>query len=94
MSDKCSKVKICGSENENGCGTVQPVKYIREGLAVIYAEWKDKTRQQLNPEFIQKIFQRITDEECEAIGLSPNWCRPEWLICEVLQCLHQQFVHL
>ena len=84
MSDKCSKVKICGSENENGCGTVQPVKYIREGLAVIYAEWKDKTRQQLNPEFIQKIFQRITDEECEAIGLSPNWCRPEWLICEVL----------
>ena len=42
MSDKCSKVKICGSENENGCGTVQPVKYIGEGLAVIYAEWKDK----------------------------------------------------
>jgi DNA-directed RNA polymerase II subunit RPB1 len=85
MTDKCSKIKICGTDCENGCGAVQPNKYVKEGLAVIYADWKDKeSRQNLNPEFIQKIFQRISDEECESIGLSPNWCRPEWLICEVL----------
>ena len=85
MTDKCSKIKICGTDCENGCGAVQPSKYVKEGLAIIYAEWKDKeSRQILTAEFIQKIFQRITNEECEALGLSPNWCRPEWLICEVL----------
>ena len=85
MTEKCSKIKICGTDCENGCGAVQPSKYVKEGLAVIYAEWKDKeSRQMLNSEFIQKIFQRISDEECVSIGLSPNWCRPEWLICEVL----------
>jgi DNA-directed RNA polymerase II subunit RPB1 len=85
MTEKCSKIKICGTDCENGCGAVQPNKYVKEGLSIIYAEWKDKeSRQILTAEFIQKIFQRITDEECESIGLSPNWCRPEWLICEVL----------
>ena len=84
ITERCSKIKICGTDCENGCGAVQPNKYVKEGLAVIYAEWKDKeSRQNLNAEFIQKIFQRISDEECESMGLSPNWCRPEWLICEV-----------
>ena len=42
--DKCSKVKICGSETEDGCGAVQPSKIMKEtnSLAKIYAEWKDK----------------------------------------------------
>jgi DNA-directed RNA polymerase II subunit RPB1 len=93
LTDKCSKIKICGTDCENGCGALQPNKYIKDGLALIYAEWKDKSldnvskennRQLLNAEFIQKIFKRISNEECEAIGLSGNWCRPEWLICEVL----------
>ena len=93
FTEKCFKIKICGTDCENGCGALQPNKYIKEGLSQIYAEWKDKSldniskennKQLLNAEFIQKIFKRITNEECEAIGLSPNWCRPEWLICEVL----------
>ena len=85
MTEKCSKIKICGTDCDNGCGAVQPSKYVKEGLSIIYAEWKDKeSRQILTAEFIQKIFQRISNEECEALGLSPNWCRPEWLICEVL----------
>ena len=88
--EKCSKVKICGTECENGCGALQPSKYFKEGLSKIYAEWKssekDKSdnKQQLTAEFIQKIFRRISDEDCEIMGLSQNWCRPEWLICEVL----------
>jgi len=91
--DKCSKVKICGTSCENGCGALQPSKYIKDGLSKIYAEWKDKSlddtiendnKQLLTAEFIQKIFRRITNEDCEAIGLSSKWCRPDWLICSIL----------
>ena len=88
--DKCSKVKICGTECENGCGAQQPSKFSKDGLSKIYAEWKDSdkdkgdNKQLLTAEFIQKIFRRISDADCEIMGLSPNWCRPEWLLCEVL----------
>ena len=41
MTETCSKIKICGSESENGCGAIQPAKYIKDGLCKIYAEWKD-----------------------------------------------------
>ena len=90
--EKCSKVKICGVDNDNGCGGLQPTKYTKDGLSKIYAEWKDKSledsvennKQLLTAEFIQKIFRRITDNDCEIIGLSAKWCRPEWLICSVL----------
>ena len=91
--EKCSKVKICGTNCENGCGALQPTKYIKDGLSKIYAEWKDKSldddiendnKQLLTAEFIQKIFRRISDEDCEAIGLSSKWCRPDWLICSIL----------
>ena len=34
-----SKITRCGEENENGCGTKQPSKIYKEGLATIYAEW-------------------------------------------------------
>ena len=95
--DRCCKtsgVKICGVESDDGCGAVQPHKYVKKSadLARIYAEWKDKSLegiegdniQQLTAEFIQKMFRRISDEDCEAIGLSSKWCRPDWLICSVL----------
>ena len=61
--EKCSKVKICGTNCENGCGALQPTKYIKDGLSKIYAEWKDKSldddiendnKQLLTAEFIQK----------------------------------------
>ena len=92
--DKCSKVKICGSENgEQGCGAMAPTSIKKEGLAKLYAEWKEKSldsltdvekKQQLSPEFILKKFRHISDKDCEAMGFSPKWCRPEWLICTVL----------
>jgi DNA-directed RNA polymerase II subunit RPB1 len=93
--DRCSKqsgMKICGVDCEDGCGAVQPSKYVKKDLSKIYAEWKDKSLegieadniQILTAEFIQKIFRRISDEDCEAIGLSSKWCRPDWLICSVL----------
>jgi DNA-directed RNA polymerase II subunit RPB1 len=93
--DKCSKVKICGSETEDGCGALQPTKIMKEtnSLSKIYAEWrekKDKTseeladeekKQLLTAEFILKVFRRISDEDCEIMGFSRNWCRPDWMIC-------------
>ena len=91
--DKCSKIKVCGENNEDGgCGALQPNKYVKEGLSKIYAEWKDKDqdledsekRQLLTAELILKLFKRITDSDCEALGLSNKWCRPDWLICTVL----------
>ena len=41
--EKCNnnKIKICGTDCENGCGAMQPNKYIKEGLSKIYAEWKN-----------------------------------------------------
>ena len=90
--DKCSKVSICGTHNNCGCGALQPTKYTKDGLAKIYAEWKDKSleldsdenKQLLTPEFLLKIFKRLTDADCDSIGLSSKWCRPDWLICTVL----------
>ena len=92
ITDFCSKVKICGSRNDGGCGAVQPNKYVKEGLANIYADWKEKNleeadgdkRQTLSAEYIHKIFKRISDEDVEIMGLSRNWCRPDWLIATIL----------
>ena len=91
--DKCSKIKTCGESNvDGGCGAIQPSKYVKEGLAKIYAEWKEKEqplsddekRQLMTAEIVLKLFKRITDEDCEALGLSTSWCKPSWLICTVL----------
>ena len=90
--EKCSKIKICGADCENGCGAVQPSKFTKEGLAKIYAEWKDKeiidksqtNKQLLTAEFILKIFRRISDTDCNYLGLNPKWCRPERFICTIM----------
>jgi DNA-directed RNA polymerase II subunit RPB1 len=91
--EKCSKIKVCGENNhEGGCGAIQPNKYVKEGLSKIYAEWKEKEqpladdekRQLLTAEIVLKLFKRITETDCEALGLSTKWCKPSWLICTVL----------
>ena len=38
----------------------------------------------LTPEIVLKIFRRISDEDCEVMGFSRKWCRPDWLICTML----------
>ena len=76
---------MCGeNNNDGGCGAIQPNKYVKEGLAKIYAEWKEKEqpladdekRQLLTAEIVLKLFKRITDTDCEALGLSFQWCKP------------------
>ena len=87
-----SKVKRCGEENDDGCGTRQPDKIYKEGLATIYAEWKpDKDegseislKKKLTPEIVLKIFNRMTDDDIDYMGFNHVWSHPSWMICQVL----------
>ena len=88
-----SKIKRCGDETTDGCGTKQPSKIYKEGLANVFAEWQntekiegveDKIRIKLTPESILKIFRRISDEDVNFMGFNSTWSRPEWFICQVL----------
>lgn len=85
------KIKKCGQECENGCGAIQPDKITKDGVAKIYAEWKNvegleegANKQHFSAEKILKIFKRISDEDCEILGFSRLWGRPDWMICQVL----------
>ena len=92
-----SKVVRCGDETCDGCGTKQPRKITKEGLATLIAEWdniegiensegnkKDKLTMRLTPEIVLKIFRRISDEDVSFMGFSALWSRPDWMICQVL----------
>jgi len=87
-----SKMKRCGEDTEDGCGCLQPNKIRKEGLATIYAEWKnDAATEQsqnivikLTPEMVLKIFKRISDEDVSFMGFSPVWSRPDWMVCQVM----------
>ena len=87
-----SKIKRCGEDNLNGCGSKQPNKIKKEGFATLIAEWNnledkensEKTTLTLTPELVLKLFRRITDDDIVTMGFSPIWSRPEWMICQVL----------
>ena len=89
-----SKVQRCGECTENGCGCLQPSKIKKEGLATIYAEWEnidgiedtDKLIIQLTPEIILKLFQRISNDDINFMGLDSVFSRPESMICQVFAC--------
>jgi len=38
----------------------------------------------LTPEVILKIFRRISDQDVSFMGFSPQFSRPDWMICQVL----------
>ena len=84
-----SKIKQCGEDTEDGCGTLQPNKIRKENLATIFAEWKTESDDgdmiiRLTPEMVLKIFKRISDEDVSFMGFSPLWSRPDWIICQVM----------
>mgnify|MGYP001201437017 CR=1 FL=1 len=85
-----SKIKICGTgEDSNGCGALQPTRYVKDGLSKVNIFWKDTLddltgedkKQVLNAEKVLKLFKHISDEDAMILGLDPRWCKPEWLIC-------------
>ena len=78
------KHKIC-----DRCGHCLPriVKKDSTQLHCIQFMYKiDKTDRIVRflPEMVEGIFQKITDADCRHLGLSPEHCRPEWLICSVV----------
>jgi len=86
-------ISRCGQETEDGCGSRQPDRYKREGIARIVAEWDsvntreashEAMKQPLEVEYVQRLFRRITDEDVSFMGFNPRWCRPDWMICSVL----------
>jgi DNA-directed RNA polymerase II subunit RPB1 len=85
-----SKMKRCGEDTEDGCGCLQPNKIRKEGLANIFAEWKNESEDgeniviKLTPEMVLKIFKRISDEDVSFMGFSPVWSRPDWMVCQVM----------
>ena len=83
-----NKIRRCGEDIEDGCGCLQPHKVKKEGLASIFAEWKNPGEEDilipLTPELVLKIFKRISDEDVTFMGFSPLWSRPDWMICQVL----------
>jgi DNA-directed RNA polymerase II subunit RPB1 len=85
-----SKVKRCGEDTEDGCGCLQPGKIQKDGLATITAVWKNDSDGgepivvKLVPEMVLKIFKRISDEDCNFMGFSPLWSRPDWMVCQVM----------
>ena len=94
-----SKIKRCGEETSDGCGTVNNlVKFIKKVLLIYLLNGKmtdqiprtkmvllkDKLTMKLTPEMVLKIFRRISDEDVAFLGFSPIWSRPDWFICQVL----------
>jgi DNA-directed RNA polymerase II subunit RPB1 len=39
VKNLCSGISRCGQETEDGCGAMQPSRYLRDGIARITAEW-------------------------------------------------------
>ena len=80
-----SKINRCGQETEDGCGCKQPDRYKLDPIVGIHAIWKSLGKtQHIEAEYIKNLFERISDEDCNLLGFSTTWCRPEWLICTVL----------
>ena len=38
----------------------------------------------IQAELVLRAFQRMTNEDCESLGLNPKFARPEWMLCTVL----------
>jgi len=84
----CSKINRCGQETENGCGCKQPERFKLDGINGIEVVWKDIenniTKEHISAEYVKGLFEKISDRDCNIMGFSSSWCRPEWLICTVL----------
>ena len=82
-----SNISRCGEENDDGCGCIQPTRYKLDGINGIQTVWKDldipASETYLSAEYVKSLFEKISDEDCNLLGFSNTWCRPEWLICSV-----------
>ncbi|KAJ6774697.1 DNA-DIRECTED RNA polymerase SUBUNIT [Salix purpurea] len=84
-------------KSRGGCGAQQP-KITIEGMKMI-AEYKAQRKksddqeqlpepverkQTLTAERVLSVLKRISDEDCQLLGLDPKYARPDWMILQVL----------
>jgi DNA-directed RNA polymerase II subunit RPB1 len=84
-------------KSRGGCGAQQP-KLTIEGMKMI-AEYKAQRKksddqdqlpepverkQTLTAERVLSVLKRISDEDCQLLGLNPKYARPDWMILQVL----------
>ncbi|KAF8022821.1 hypothetical protein BT93_F0363 [Corymbia citriodora subsp. variegata] len=84
-------------KGRGGCGAQQP-KLTIGGMKMI-AEFKAQRKknddhdqlpepverkQTLSAERVLSVLKRISDEDCQLLGLNPKYARPEWMILQVL----------
>ncbi|EPR80047.1 DNA-directed RNA polymerase II largest subunit [Spraguea lophii 42_110] len=75
-----------GEGIKSGCGNKQPL-IKKEGLGLVAfmkGEENSEGKVILNGEKVHNIFKRIPESDIEAMGFSPKYSRPEWLILTVL----------
>lgn len=80
--------KMCNKKCPH-CGAKQADKISREPIIKVVMEWKDvdddaPKKLIFNADDVLRIFQNITDKDCDILGFSPKFSRPEWMICTVL----------
>ncbi|KAK4416074.1 DNA-directed RNA polymerase II subunit RPB1 [Sesamum alatum] len=84
-------------KSRGGCGAQQP-KISIDGMKMV-AEYKIQKKknddqdqlpepverkQLLSADKVLSILKRITDEDCQLLGLNPKYARPDWMILQVL----------
>ncbi|GAB4819036.1 hypothetical protein N2152v2_006082 [Parachlorella kessleri] len=89
----CQTKKVC-----EHTGGPQPTYRLEHGTMKILAEFPQpkgedeemggmdnmERKQEITPEKALEILKRISDEECEVLGLDPRYSRPDWMILTVL----------
>ena len=71
-------VKICC-----GCGAKQPDKYIKEGIAKIYAEWKDLDDENKRLQLRYQVQKYQCVYMMKIVILTPD-SADQWMICSML----------
>jgi DNA-directed RNA polymerase II subunit RPB1 len=66
------------TEETGGAGTGEG------GGAAAAGGAKKSITMHLTPEVVLKIFRRISDEDVSFMGFSPQFSRPDWMVCQVL----------
>jgi DNA-directed RNA polymerase II subunit RPB1 len=88
--DKVGEEKKSESTEEkghSGCGRYQPK--IKRMVLELHCEWKhvnedsQERKMQLTAERVYEIFKRISDDDSLAMGMNPQYARPDWMVVTV-----------
>jgi DNA-directed RNA polymerase II subunit RPB1 len=94
MKELTANVKQC--KYNNGCNVLLPKSYSSMSSTnttlTITAVFNEEAlvsqslskKQIISPLLCSEIFKRISEEDCELLGFSNKYSRPEWMICSVL----------